>query len=429
MKLLALFALISLPLAANSSLHELYTQARQFDPQFIQAQATWQIEQEKLPRARAKLLPNINAQANITKADTENSGGGSQFRSGGKTTTKGYNLTLVQSIYNHGAWSGYNAAKQQVNSAEANYKAAEQNLVIRLAEAYFNVLFAQDNLQFAHAEQTAIQQQQEDNQALFDVGMIAITDLHETQAAADLARASAIEAKNQLMSNQETLYSMIGSEVNINALNQPPKLQPPSPNTPEHWQESALANNVNVLAAQATLQARMDEVSAQRSAHYPNVELVAQHNQNDQSGGNFGNTESEDNRVILRLNVPIYSGGSVNAVVRSAAAQRDAAKRLLNWQKRQAQQEARQAFNNVTAAIARAEALSKAEKSSQTSLISVQDGYEAGTRTNTDVLTAKREVLRAKRNLSRAHYDYLLNMLKLKQSAGQLSVGDLKLIQ
>ena len=408
------------------NLFDLYPQARLYDPEFTQAQAQWLSEQESYPQARANLLPNISAEANYTKADTENRGGLSSFIQGGETNTEGYNVTLSQSIYNHGAWAGLSAAKQKVLSAAASFKAAEQNLVLRLAQAYFNALSAQDSLAFSQSEQLAIQRQLQDTQERFDVGMIAITDLHETQAAADLATARAIEAENTLQSTRENLYAMTGVQTKPEPVSNKLKLRPPSPNAIQHWQDAALLGNADLLAAQSTYSSLVAEVKAQRSGHYPNLELIAQHSQNEQSGGTLGTTESEDNRLIVRLNVPLYAGGSVNAKVRSARAQRDAAKSLLNWRKRSAQQTARQAFNNVSAAIARAQALQKAKLSSQTSLESIQAGYDAGTRTSTDVLNAEREVLRAKRDLSRARYDYLLNQLRLKQSAGQLSHNDLK---
>jgi len=413
---------------ATIDLPSLYPQARLYDPQFAQAQAQWLSERENYPQARANLLPNLSAQANYTKADTENRGGISTFTQGGETTTEGYNVTLIQPIYNHGAWAGLSAAKQLVLSAQASFMAAEQSLVLRLTEAYFNVLSAQDNLAFAQSEQAAISRQLKDAQERFEVGMIAITDLHETQAAADLASARAIEANNRLMSTQENLYAMTGVQAPLQAIAATLKLDPPSPNDRQHWQDAALLGNADMLAAQSTYQSRAAEVKAQRSGHYPNLELVAQHSQSEQFGGTLGTTEHEDNRYIVRLNVPLYSGGSVNAKIRSARAQRDSAKNLLDWRKRSAQQSARQAFNNVNAAIARARALQKAALSSQTSLESVQAGYEVGTRTSTDVLAAEREVLRAQRDLSRARYDYLLNQLRLKQSVGQLSEDDLKTI-
>lgn len=422
-------ACLSLPSYADrlaTTLSDLYPQARLYDPEFAQAQAQWLSMQESYPQARARLLPNLSAQANYTKADTENRGGISSFIQGGETTTEGYDVTLVQPIYNHGAWSGLSVAKQQVRSAQANFKAAEQSLVLRLAETYFDVLSAQDGLAFAQSEQAAISRQLNDAQQRFDVGMIAITDLHETQAAADLASARTIEASNALMSARESLYSMTGVQAPLQAIAPTLELSPPQPNDRQHWQDSALLNNADMLAAQSTYQARAAEVNAQRSGHYPSLELIAQHSQSEQSGGTLGTTEYDDNRFIVRLNVPLYSGGSVNAKVRSAHAQRNSAKSLLDWRKRSAQQTARQAFNNVIAAIARATALDKAVVSSQTSLKSVQAGYAAGSRTSTDILAAEREVLRAQSDLSRARYDYLLNQLRLKQSAGQLSKIDLQ---
>ena len=414
--------------SATTDLPSLYPQARLYDPQFAQAQAQWLSERESYPQARANLLPNLSAQANYTKADTENRGGISNFIQGGETTTEGYNVTLIQPIYNHGAWSGLSAAKQQVRSARASFKAAEQSLVLRLAEAYFNVLSAHDNLAFTQSEQAAISRQLKDSQDRYEVGLTPILDLHENQAAADLASARAIEAENTLLSTQENLYAMTGMQTPLQPIAQTIQLSPPRPNDSQYWQDAALIGNAAMLAAQSTYQARAAEVSAQRSGHYPNLELIAQHSQSEQSGGTLGTTENEDSRYIVRLNVPLYSGGSVNAKVRSARAQRDSAKNLLDWRKRSAQQTARQAFNNVNAAIARAQALQKAKHSSHIALESVQSGYDVGTRTISDILNAEREVLRTQRDLLRAHYDYLLNQLRLKQAAGQLSASDLRLI-
>lgn len=409
----------------TASLAELYAPVRRHDPEFAEAVAQWHSAREDYPQARANLLPLLNAQANYTRADTDNSGSLSAFTQGGYSTTQGYSISLAQSLYNHGAWAGMRAARARANSAEASLKAAEQNLILRLAERYYGVLAARDNLAFARAEQAAIERQRRDNQARYDVGLIAITDLHETQAAADLATARLIDAENTLMNQREQLFAMTGQAARLAPL-AAPELKPPAPNDRQHWLDAALNSNADMLAAQSLYRAQREMVSAQRSAHYPNLELLASHSHSEQDGGSLGASNTDDNRYTVRLNVPLYAGGSVNAKVRAATAQRDASKTWLDWRVRQAAQRARLAFNNVNAAIARARALEKAVYSSQTSRESVQAGFDAGTRTSTDVLNAEREVLRARRDLSRAHYDYMLNHLRLKQASGQLSVKDLQ---
>lgn len=411
------------------TLTELFQQARHNDAQFIQAQAEWLTQRELYPQARSSLLPKVHATASRSEIDSETQGPQSFFSANGEYSTNDISVNLTQPIYDHGTVAGLKSAKASVRSAETRFRAAEQLLLLNLAETYFNAVVAEDSLRFAKAELKAIERQLKGIKQRFEVGSLAETDVKESQAAYDLAYAQVIEAENALRNAREQLYTMTGSIPALLPLKQEFELTPPVPDEVEHWEQTALKQNADLLSAQSDLKARSEEVAFQRAQRYPYLDLIASYTESEQDGGSFDGTEREDTRLTLQLTVPLYSGGAVSSEVRKAKAQRNAAQSTLEFQRRQAQQSARNAYYNIKAAAARARALKQAVISSKASRDATQAGFDAGTRISTDVLDAEREVLRAERDYARARYDYLLNRLRLKQATGTLAAEDLAAIE
>lgn len=419
--------------AFGITLGEMATLAKQNDAQYIQAEANYIETRESLPQARSNLLPSLEASLGRSEIDSEIGGlpaGANAYSVGltGEYATNNVAVNLRQPIYNHGSWAGYDAAKAQVNSAEASYQTAKQSLLLRLTSRYFDALTAEDTLRFAKAEQEAIARQLEDVEKRFEVGSIPETDVKESRAAYDLAQAEVISAENALRNAREALFTMVGQSVELSPLQGELEYAPPQPDDVNAWQEAALQGNAALLAAQANYSALSEEASARQAQHYPSLDLLASYNQNDFVDGNYDGLEQEETRITLQLTVPIYSGGATSSAVRSVIARRDASQSLLSYQRRQAQQDARNAYYDLKAASARARALSVALESRMASREAIKDGFDAGTRTSTDVLDAEREVRRTQRDNARARYDYLLATLRLKEAAGTLSSADIAAI-
>ncbi|MGM0564581.1 MAG: TolC family outer membrane protein [Pseudomonadota bacterium] len=416
------------------NLAELAPLAKQHDPQFIEAEANYFSNREVSTEARAALLPQVDASIGRTETETEFSGvpatsspssASSSLGLAGEYTTDNMALNLRQPLYNHGAWAGYSAAKAQVDSAQARYTAAEQALLLRLAERYFAALTAEDTLRFAKAEREAIARQLSDVERRFEVGSIPETDVKESRAAYDLAEAEVIAAENALRNAREALYITVGRDVALRPLRADLEYTLPEPDDVEAWQKAALQGNAALVAAQANYEASSDEVSARRAQHYPSLDLLASKTKNDFVDGQYEGLESDETRITVQLSIPLYSGGATQSGVRSATARRDAAQRLLDYQRLQARQDARNAFYDLKAASSRAQALSVAVESRIASREAIRDGFEAGTRTSTDVLDAEREVRRTQRDHARARYNYLLARLRLEQATGALDGEDL----
>jgi len=407
-------------------LPDLYPHARQHDPIFNQAQGDWLSAQEQGPKALSRVLPSLNAQFGYSEFDSDIGGPFSNLSPSGRSDSQDFQVTLSQTIYNHGIWTGYNAAKSLVNSASFSFAHQEQQLILNLSSRYFSALSAIDGYRLSFSEETALKHQLQDVSALYEVGSTAETAVKEAQAAYDLSVAERINAENRQRQALNNLYAIIVLPSRPAALKK--KLPPLTlmHSSEDDWTNEALKHNPNLLAAEALLKARELEVKAQRSNHYPNLELNASHSRSDQSGGTVANItlndrDRADTRVTLNLNIPLYSGGAINAEVRSAIAQKESAKATLAFTKRNVIQSSKQHFHNYHASQASANAFERALQSSESSLEAVKNGYEAGTRTIRDVLDAERAYIQAQGRLLQARYDMIQIYLSLYASAGQLN--------
>jgi len=405
-----------------------YLLARDNDPQLKAADATRLAQGETKDQSVALLLPNIGISANTDKTSSETKSNFAFNPSRDETfSSKGYSLVLTQPVYHHDYWVGLRQADATVAQAEADYGTAKQDLMIRLASGYFDLLAAQDNLDFARAEKEATARQLEQAKQRFEVGLIAITDVHEAQAQYDLTVAQEISADNLLSNAREALQEITGQYEQAPQLLQAEiPLLSPEPNDIEQWVKKATDQNLGLKSAQFARQVASEETNRQRSGHYPTLDVVAS-TSHSESNSAFG-SERDTDQISLQLNVPLFAGGAVSSRTRQAAYRAEAAKQTLLQTRRSVVRQTRNAYLGVIAEVSRVKALKQAVVSSAKANEATQAGFEVGTRTIVDVLLSQRELFRAKRDYARSRYDYILNTLRLKQAAGSLAQPDIAAI-
>ncbi len=403
-----------------SDLIEVYRVAETNDTLVRQAQAALHAAEQRREQSRGQLLPKADFSADASRSEQKFGNNTSS------SSTWGYSLSISQPIYNR---SNYDLLKQSdklKSKALADYDAAKQNLIVRIAESYFNVLAAQDSLDFAESEIEANARQLEQSKQRFEVGLIAITDVHEAQAAYDLAVARKIVVKNELASSIEALREQTGEyHDNFKRLATDVPLAEPTPADPNAWVELALKNNLRIIASRLALESSRALIRQQQSGHLPTVDLIGQHNYIDDTGIRFNNASSTNTSLILQMNVSLYRGGSTQAKIKEAEQLYNQKLAELEQIRRNVQRQTRDAYSNVLAFISQVAALNQGIISTQSALEASQAGLEVGTRTTVDVLNTRRELFRALRDHARARYDYFLSTLKLKEATGSLSVDDL----
>lgn len=417
-----------------TDLLELYRLAERFDPEIRAAFADFRAVEQQVPQSWANLLPQISGSANESYSEGETEIEGQPRREFDGDST-GFEIRATQTIYNHAYWQRLGQANINAARAEADYTAARQNLIIRVATAYFNVLAAIDNLAFAEAERKSVERQLEQTKQRFEVGLIAITDVKESQAQFDQAVALEIEAQNTLSTTKEALWTIVNSyPEQLKALSEQMPLLQPEPADKQHWVDKALDENLSLIAADFARKSAQQEVDIQRSGHYPTVDVTARHNYSEDEESRFGGiiqpgaSETTDTTIMLSVNVPIFAGGGTQARVREAVFRRDATRERYEATRRQVIQQARDSYQGIIADISRVKALKQALVSSEAAYEATLAGYEVGTRNSVEVLTALRNVFAAKRDYAQTRYNYVLDLLRLKQASGNLNIGDLELI-
>ena len=403
--------------AAAEDLRSIYDLARMNDAQFRAAEFTLEAGREARPAARAGLLPQVGLSGSTTRIDrsTQNS-----------FDTSAASIDLTQPIFRAENIARYQQSGSAVNQAEAVFTAEQQGLILRVAEIYFGVLSAEDNLEFAKADVRAYQKQLDQAKQRYNVGLIAITDVHEAQAAYDLARSNEIQAANALESANEALHVIVGGNTaTLAKLKNNIPLQMPQPEDMNHWSNLALDSNPSLRAAREAVEVARSEVTAQKSGHLPTLDLNASSGKNWDapiSSGGFG--DFDEDRIGLNLRLPIFTGGKVSSDVRKSRNELKAAMENYEFQNRSVKQQANNAYRGVESAIGQVRALQAATVSAQSAVDATQAGYEVGNRTLVDVLLAQRNLSQARSNLSKARYEYVLNDLRLRLAAGTLSSAD-----
>jgi len=409
---------------------QVYQQALANDATFASARASLAAGRERVPQGRAGLLPTVGLSGSYGKNDSDVSqfnvaqngfvAGGSNLRS------NQYTLALSQPLFRWDRWQTYEQSKLAQAIAEAQFAQAQQDLITRVAQAYFDVLSAQDTLESTRAQKTAVTEQLASAKRNFEVGTQTITDTHEAQAAYDLVVAQEFAAVNDLDNKRSALQAIIGAEPGTLApLQTGITLAPPQPATVDQWVSSAESQNYGVTAAQLSVESAKREISKSRAGHLPTLDLVASSSRTDVSGRSAGSGDTRNNAIGVQWTVPIFSGFGVSSRVRETIALEDKARNDLEATRRNAALQARQAFLGVNSGLAQVKALQAAEVSSQSALESNKLGYQVGVRINIDVLNAQRQLYSTRTDLARARYNTILNGLRLKAASGSLREADL----
>ncbi len=412
---------------AAENLLDIYRLALESDPELKQVQIAYEMTQEMKRQDLSPLLPSINITGNTTDNSQKRTYDVSLFNGEENYNSNGYSLTLKQSLFRYENIVTYLQASDRINQADAEWISARQSLIIRVSERYFDVLAAQDNLRFVAAEKQAIQRQLEQVENRLNAGLSAITDVYEAKARLDSTIASEIEAQNQLSNSLEALRKITDQyHERLIPLKESLVMNSPDPVGAEKWEELALSDNLQIVALRHNNKLLRREIRKQRAGHYPALDLVATYSKSISGGGNFGDSKTENRTVGLQLNMPIYLGGMVSSRTRTAVQQYNQNLAKMETTIRAVRGQSRESYLGVMASIARVESLKQSVVSYHQAHKAIEAGFDAGMRTTFDVLQANRELYRAQRDYQRARYDYVLNGLRLKQSAGRLSLEDLK---
>ncbi len=441
MKQLALCSGLAMALSASAAnaadLMEAFEMALQSDPQLRTAAAQLRSTGEFKNQAWANFLPQINGQGRMTRGDSDVSIAGNDIPGIPSTDNENYNVSLNQTIYNRSNYAQLNQSRAQLTQAEADYEVAANSLAIRVAEAYFGVLTAEDALTFAEAELKANERQLEQAEQRYEVGLTAITDVYEARASYDGARARVIQAENTKNDAHEALDELTGEPLSNLETLQPelPSLQP-EPADPNAWVDTALQSNPALQSSRAAAEVAAFGIDRQRSAHWPTLSASASYNDftnnnrtlTDDFGQVVGTAEAvnRDTQFQITLDVPIYSGGAVSSRVRQAVADHDAALERAEQQRRAIVRQSQNAYRSVIAGISEVEARRQAVVSGQKALEATEAGFEVGTRTIVDVLLSQRTLFSAQSEYSRARHNLILDSLRLKQAAGTIAPSDIE---
>ena len=429
--------LIALALASTAApaadLLGLYNEAKGYDAQFAAARAALDAGRERLPQGRAGLLPTVGASANTVWNETNTTPknpipGVSIGRS--DYNTHGWAVNLTQPLFRWQNWVNYTQAELAVVIAEAQFTQASQDLIVRVAQSYFDVLQAQEVLASTQAQKKAIAEQLESAKRNFEVGTSTIVDTHEAQARYDLADAQLIAAESDLTVKRQVLRTVVGkAHEDLKPLKTGVDIPKPQPEDINQWAKQAETTNVGVQLAESSNEIADQEISKQRAGHFPTLDAVASRSSN--SFGNqpfFGGYDNTATTVGLQLQIPIFAGGYTASKNSEAAALHQKSLADLEAARRGAALQARQAYLGVTSGMAQVKALEAALVSSQSAVDSNKLGYEVGVRINIDVLNAQSQYFDTRQKLMKARLDTLLAQLKLKAAAGNLTETDLKAV-
>jgi outer membrane protein len=442
----ALGACLSAQASAQDSLIDIYNRALQNDPAIREAEATYLSQAEVKPQARAALLPALNLTAQRRNINQDSPGGsdiGGGISVGTRTITdqdqRSWSIGLTQTLFNWSNYATLRAADKRVARAETDYEAAKQGLMIRVSQRYFDVLAAEDNLSSASAAREAISRQLEQANRRFEVGLIAITDVQQSQAAYDDAVAAEIEAQRGVASAHESLREIIGEIVmDLAAPTDNAPLLSPDPPNPEQWVQTALQQNLALVSSRLATEVALEDIDVARGSRLPTLSLTAGYSNARQDSttevfdnilGNsirVINTEPEGKNWSLDLRFPIFTGGLNQSRINQSVYNHRVASEALERISRQTERQTRDAYLGVISNVARVRALRQAVESNRTALRATEAGFDVGTQTTVDVLTSQNALRRIETTYSQSRYQYILNVLLLKQAAGTLSVSDLE---
>jgi outer membrane protein len=420
--------------ASAESLMDIYQLALENDAQLKADEAAYRAGLEMRVINRAGLLPQVNASAEYTTGETDRTDytdPDGTFTSDSSST--GWAISLNQPLFNMASWYNYRSGVTLSERAEAEFAAAQQDLILRVAEAYFNVLRATDNLETAQAEEKALKQQLEQTRQRYEVGLTAITEVHEAQSVYDSASAAVLQARGNLGIAYEALEVLTGrSHDHIAPLSEDFAVTSPVPADRHEWVEFALQNNYSLKAARLTREASHQNARAAGAQHLPTLTGSARYSSQRSEGTQyigiprFSDSRTEGHSFGVTLDVPLYSGGRTSAQRRQAHAEHLLSQEQLNVTQRNIIQATRALHLSVDIGVSQVHARRQATISSESALEATQAGYEVGTRNLVEVLLAQRAVYQARRDYDNALYDYIINSFELRQVAGMLTPADIE---
>jgi len=437
--------------AAQEGLMEIYQRALQNDPAIREAEARYLASAEVRPQARSQLLPSLSFGMSTSGSFSEDPNpptdpitgenapgfGGTERES----DSSSWQINVNQTVFDWSQILSLKQADKRVAQAEAEYEAQRQQLLVRVAEAYFAVLAAKDSLEAQQVAREAFERQLEQAQRRFEVGLIAITDVQETQAGFDSAVAAEIEAQRVLATEQERLREIIGDYVtNLASPEEEIPLVSPDPRDPDEWVRVALRQNLALISARLAADIAQDDIAIQRASRLPTLSFSSGYRKSRTEGEQITErflepdlrrtslNESEGYQWSLNLQVPLFTGGLNSSRIQQSVYQHRAQVQAAERVARETERMTRDAFLGVESSISRVRALRQAVESATTALRATEAGYEVGTRTSVEVQQSLEQLTRAQTDYARARYDYILNTLRLKQAAGTLTVADIEQI-
>lgn len=407
-----------------ATLEEIYNLSVENDPQLGAAEAVFLSRNELVAQSRAGILPNLT----LVGSTSDNR---RTFPIGTPIPTQRFNdhnwtAVLNQPIFRLDSWYRFRQSKDVQAEAIANFATEQQALLVRVAESYFAILEANAALSASNAERSAVKRQLEQVQQRFDVGLVAITDVLESQAAFDSSTVSVIEAEGAQSTSFEPLLRLTGKALaDINGLTSEFPIKYPEPQSEDAWVETALANNYSVIAAKERVKSAEKGLKLSRSGHYPTIDAQATYTHQVSGGISFLGDKIDQRTLALNLNLPIYQGGQTRSQVKQAGYDLDAAQQNLDLIQRQVVESTRALYTAIHTDVARVRASLRGIESSQSALDATETGYEVGTRNIVDVLNAQRNLYLSQFQYASARYRYVLDTLRLKQAVGTLNPDDL----
>ena len=409
---------------------EVYNIAVKNDPELMASEAKHKATMQDYPIARSYLLPNLKFSASSQR--TRESIDGSVYGRSTSTTqftTDEYSINLKQPLYRRDLFALLEKSEYEVAKSLAERDAARQDLIIRVAESYFNILDSIDNISYVKSENVAIKSQLSESKKRLEVGLIAITDYAEAQASYDLSETKYIEAENLSDLSKESLYVLTGKQFKkFSSLTLDIKAKDPNPDNIKAWEDFAIKQNLELLAYKRAQDVAITNLKYERSKHFPTLDIYGAVKETDKGGGSSGAFESNNDYIGIELNIPIFIGGNTYYNSKKAYYLEEQARYNLIKKKREIVRDSRQAFLNLKSSISKVKASKKALESNELSVEYNKAGFEVGTRSTTDVFLALKDLFKAKKNYSKAKYEYLISNLKLKKSIGTLSIDDLEII-
>jgi outer membrane protein len=423
-RLLSALIVMSFSGFANAeNLLDIYHQAQEKDPQLLEAKAQRDAAFEKINETQAANLPQINLGADLnyqkTNQDDKQTAG-----------TAGASLGLSQAIYRRSNWINSDLSEKQATQTDVGYNYEKQALIVRTSDAYFSVLSAKDTLEYANANLDALKRQLDETQQRYNVGMTAITDVHEAKAAYDLASADVIIAENALANSYEGLRQLTGFEHKQLDLLDTSRFTPVAlVETSDSWMKLADENNLQLHQQRIAKDIAKQQIDLAQTGNDPTLDLGANLGSNytnyKNDGPSYDDGTLNSANIGFKFNLPLYTGGAVDSRVKQAQFNYVSASEALEKSHRTIQANLYRNYNDVNAAIGTVRAYQQSVISAESALTATRAGYEVGTRTIVDLLDATRKLYSAKQQLSAARYNYILKRLQLKQIAGNLQEQDI----